>query len=97
MHAIVRTYTGPKAKDLHALLIERKDDVAGVLRGVSGLVSYDIIETPDGCITVTVCQDKGGAQDSLARAKDWLTKNAAHLGISGPSSAVDGPIGLHIS
>ena len=96
MHAIVRTYTGPKAKDLHALLMERKDEISDVIGGVSGLVSYSIIETPDGCITVTVCQDKAGADDSLSRAKAWLTKNAAHLGIAGPSSATDGPVGLHL-
>ena len=80
----------------NALLMERKDEITDVIGGVPGLVSYNIIKTPDGCITVTICQDKAGADESLARAKAWLSKNAAHLGIAGPSSATDGPVGLHL-
>ena len=59
MHAVVRTYSGGKAKQLFDLLEQRKAEVEGVLKSVPGLVSYTLARTPDGGVTVTVCQDKG--------------------------------------
>ncbi|SPH24603.1 hypothetical protein DEA8626_03654 [Defluviimonas aquaemixtae] len=95
MHAITRTYTGKGAAELTKLLIARKSEVEKLIGDVPGLVSYDLIETRDGCFTVTVCKDKAGTDKSLAVAKDWLKANAAQLGVGAPAVA-EGKVAIHL-
>ena len=56
MHAVVRTYSGEGAKELFDLLEKRKSDVESLIRTVKGFVSYSLVRTADGGISVTVCQ-----------------------------------------
>ena len=70
MHAVIRAYTGSGAKELFDLLEERKSDVESLIRTVKGFVSYSLVRTADGGISVTVCQDKAGADESVQRARD---------------------------
>jgi len=39
---------------------------------VPGLVSYTMLRTDDGGISVTVCQDKAGTDESVRLAADYL-------------------------
>jgi hypothetical protein len=82
MHAVIRSYSGSGATDLFNLLEERKDEVEDIIRPVTGFVSYSLIRTSDGGVSVTVCQDKGGTDESLQRARDWIATNASGLGVS---------------
>ncbi len=84
MHAVVRTYSGPKAKQLFDLLQERKSDVEKTLRAVPGLVSYTMVRNGDGGVTVTVCNDKKGTDESLRVAKEWISANAGSIDASAP-------------
>ncbi|MCV2865725.1 hypothetical protein [Defluviimonas sp. WL0075] len=81
---MIRTYSGKGAVELTKLLIARRSEVEKLIGGVRGLLSYDIVETDDGCFTVTVCKDKAGTEQSLAVAKDWLKANTGHLGLAAP-------------
>ncbi len=96
MHAVVRSYSGPGASDLFNLLEQRKADVEDVIRGVSGFVAYLLIRTDDGGVTVTVCQDKTGTDESLQAARDWIQQNATDLGTS-PPAVSEGSVVLHLS
>jgi len=82
MHAVIRSYSGAGATNLFNLLEERKDEVEDIIRAVTGFVSYSLIRTSDGGVSVTVCQDKAGTDESLQRARDWIAKNASGLGVS---------------
>lgn len=95
MHAMIRTFTGKGAADLAKLLTARKSEIEKLIRDVPGLVSYDLIETADGCQTVTVCKDKAGTDKSLAIARDWLKANAGHLGVS-PPAVSEGKVQLYL-
>jgi hypothetical protein len=95
MHAMVRTYSGKGASELTKLLIARKAEVEKLIGGVAGLVSYDILQTRDGCITVTVCDDKAGTDRSLAVARDWLKANAGPTGVGAPD-VTEGKVVAHI-
>ncbi len=95
MHAIVRTYAGPGARDLFGLLERRKSEVEGVLKGVSGLVSYTMARTQEGGITVTVCQDKAGTEQSSKLAREWIQKNAADIS-SGIPAISEGAVILQL-
>ena len=95
MHVMIRTYSGKGAAELAKLLVARRGEVEKLIGGVAGLVSYDIVETPGGCFTVTACKDKAGTEKSLAVAKDWLKANTGHLGVAAPQVA-EGKSVVHI-
>jgi hypothetical protein len=87
MHAVIRTYAGKGAKELFDLLERRKADVEQVIRAVSGFQAYLLIRTADGGVSVTVCQDKAGAEESLRVARDWIQQNAGHISAKAPAVA----------
>ena len=95
MHAVVRTFSGQGAKSLFKLLDQRKVEVENLIRTVSGFQSYTLIRTDDGGVTVTVCQDKKGTDESMQLARDWIQQNASDLGVSPPSVA-EGSVVLHL-
>lgn len=85
MHAVVRNYSGQGAKELFELLERRKSEVEELIRSVSGFHAYTLIRTDDGGVTVTICQDKAGTDQSLQLARDWIQQNASHVGASPPT------------
>ena len=95
MHAVIRTYSGEGAKELFDVLEQRKQDVESLIRTVKGFVGYSLIRTGDGGISVTVCQDKQGADESVQKAKDWIGQNASNIGASAPKVS-EGPIILQL-
>lgn len=87
MYAVVRTYSGAGAKQLFDVLEERKADVEATLQKVTGLVSYTLLRSDDGGMSVTVCTDKAGADESLKVAREWIQKNASNTHASPPDIA----------
>jgi len=95
MHAVVRSYSGTGAKELFDLLDERQADVRERMREVKGFVSYVLVRTDDGGVSVTVCQDKEGTDQSVQLARDWVQANASGLTASPPTVA-EGAVILHL-
>ena len=96
MHAVIRTFPGSGGgAKLIDLLESKKDEVEGLIRPVRGFVSYSLLRTPDGMVSVTVCQDKSGCDESSRLAKEWIGKNASDLGVS-PPTVVEGSVVLHL-
>ena len=85
MHAVVRSYSGGGAKQLFDVLEEHKVDVEATLRKVRGLQSYTLLRSENGGISVTVCKDKAGADESLKVAREWIKKNASNVNASPPT------------
>ena len=96
MYTVIRTYLGPGAKQLFDVLEERKADVEAAMRKVPGLVSYTLLDTGDGGISVTVCTDKAGTDESLKVARDWIQKNASHIHAK-PPVVTEGPVIVQIN
>ena len=71
VHAVVRTYAGAGASELFDLLEARRSEVEALMRPIDGFVSYLLARNAGGGTTVTVCRDKAGCDDSVARARDW--------------------------
>ena len=83
MYTIVRSYFGEKAlKELFDTAEKNKADVEKLMRSVKGFVSYAIVRSGDGGFTVTVCNDKAGADESVEKARDWIATNAAGTGVN---------------
>ena len=96
MYGVIRSYAGPGAKELFDLIVERQDEVEGLLRGVKGFVGYTLIQTDDGGATITVCDDKAGTDESIQVARDWVAANAGDLGAAAPT-VTEGSVGMHLS
>ena len=96
MHAVTRSYIGTGASELFNLIAERTTEIEALLRGVAGFVSYAAFRTPDGGVTVTVCDDKSGTDESIRIARDWVATNAADLATEPPLVA-EGPVIIHLS
>ena len=95
MHAVVRTYSGPGAKELFDLLEKQNASVEAAMRSVPGFVSYTAVRTGDGGVTLTVCDDKQGTEASVRVAKDWIRKNASTVG-SKPPAIAEGSVVVQI-
>jgi len=96
MHAVTRSYSGQGASELFDRISAASDEVEGLLRGVKGFVSYTLFRTDDGGVTVTVCQDKSGTDESLGVARDWVAANASDIDVGAPTVA-EGPVGMYLS
>ena len=81
MYTVVRRYTG--AGPLARGMIERREDVEEVLRGVPGFRAYYALLTTGGTlVTVTVCDDQVGTTESTRRAAAWIKRNMAGIAVS---------------
>ena len=94
MHAVTRIYSGHGAKELFDLLEKRTSDVEGIMRSIDGFVSYLLVRTADGGTSVTVCEDKAGADESVRKAREWVEANAGDIGVDAPRVA-EGPVILY--
>ncbi len=77
MYAVVRTYSGQGASELFDLLGQRQEDVQALIGGVPGFVTYAAVRSGDGGVTVTVCEDKAGTDESSRRAAAWVKENVS--------------------
>lgn len=96
MYAVIRTYSGPGAKQLFDFLEAQKADVEVALRKVSGLKSYTLLPLGDGGISITVCTDKAGTDESMNVAREWIQKNASHIHAY-PPVITEGPVIVQIN
>jgi hypothetical protein len=94
MHAIIRTYSGKGAVELFALLAKNKAEIEGEFRKINGFMSYSLIKTEDGGISITVGKTKGVLSKSTALARNWLAKNATGIKFKPPKS-VEGNALIH--
>jgi len=96
MDVVVRTYSGKGSKELFSLLEQNKTDVEKLMRAVKGFESYTLARSSEGegGLSMTVCQDKAGTDESVRVAKDWITKNAANISMDTPKVSL-GSIIIH--
>jgi hypothetical protein len=77
MHVVVRSYSGQGASDLFGAMEQREQDVRELISGVPGFVSYAAFRTSEGVMTVTICEDKAGTDESSNRAAAWVDENVS--------------------
>jgi hypothetical protein len=93
MHAVIRTYTGNGADALFDRIFAAGDEIQGLISAVQGFVSYTAVRTADGGVTITVCQDKAGTDESVKVAREWVAANAGDVGAAAPV-VTEGDVGL---
>lgn len=95
MHAIVRTYSGPGAKELFDVIEAHKLEVGEVIKAIAGFVSFTAVRTSDGGFTLTVAEGKTGIEESSKAAREWIKLNAPNVSAAPPTVA-EGDVFLHV-
>jgi hypothetical protein len=93
MYIVVRSYSEQGASALFDLLGQREEDVKALISGVPGFVSYAAFRSGDGGMTVTICQDKAGTDESSRRAAEWVNENVSTT--VDPPAITEGSTVLH--
>jgi hypothetical protein len=93
MYVVVRSYSEQGASALFDLLGHREEDVRALIGGVPGFVSYAAFRSGDGGMTVTICQDKAGTDESSRRAAEWVKENVSTT--VDPPAVTEGTTVLH--
>ncbi len=82
MYAVIRTYTGDP--ELADQLAARADEVKGLVGGIAGFRGYYLVRTDEGCTTLTVYDDRTGADESSRLAADWFREHASEIKVPTP-------------
>ena len=70
MFASIRKYNGAPA--LVDELVKNEDAIKSVLRPIPGFHAYYLLKTSEGAISLTVCEERVGAEESNRVAAAWL-------------------------
>jgi hypothetical protein len=84
MYASVRIYAG--TNELIAGMLEHRESVTSEISAVAGFHAYYMVATPDGgAASITVCDDRAGAEESNRVAAAWIAENLPGLSIAPPA------------
>ncbi len=75
MYAVMRSYSGEGASGVFDMLEQREQEVSDLMRAVPGFVSYAAIRNGDGGVTMTMCNDEAGADESSTRAAAFVKEH----------------------
>ena len=93
MFGSIRKYSG--APTLVDELVKRQDEIKSVLQPIPGFHSYYLLKTNDGAVSVTVCDDRNGAEESNRVASTWL-KDKLPTFASRPPEIMTGEVRIHL-
>ena len=82
MYAVIRNYPGNS--ELADQLVARQDEVVELVSGIDGFRGYYLLRTEGGCASVTVYDDKAGADESSNRAREWMSEHASDVSATMP-------------
>ena len=82
MFVVVRQYEGAAA--LADVMAERAADVQAKLSDVEGFVSYHAARDGDTMTTISICNDRAGAEETTRRAAAWVQENLQGTTINPP-------------
>jgi hypothetical protein len=63
-------------------LVKRADEVEGLIRGISGFVAYNMVRTESGCFSVSVYDDRAGAEESVSAAREYVQRTLPDLAVA---------------
>jgi hypothetical protein len=85
LYASIRTYDGnPELADQ---LGGYRGDIEQLLGSIPGFRHWVCVRTDNGTVTVTVCDDKAGVEESITRAGNWLKEHASDVTFTTPEIA----------
>jgi hypothetical protein len=92
MYAVIRRYSG--VAKLIKELENKQTEVKKVLSEGPGFIAYYAIRDGEALATVTVCEDREGADESSRRSAAWVRENMAGVRVTTPE-AYGGEVFIH--
>lgn len=78
MYTAIRRYEG--AGSAEEIVQKVKDGFLPILKGTPGFVGYYVVDAGGGTVaSISVFQDKAGADESVRRAAEWVRANLGSL------------------
>jgi hypothetical protein len=94
MFGSIRKYSG--APTLVDELVKRQDEIKSVLQPIPGFHAYYLLKTNDGAVSVTVCENRTGAEESNRVESTWLKDKLPTFATRGPEITT-GEVRMHLS
>jgi quinol monooxygenase YgiN len=89
MHTSIRSYRVKSGKS-DELIEKVQSGFVPLIRKADGFIGYYVVDAGDGRIaSISVFQDKAGAEQSTRSAADWVASNIADL-VEGPPEVLSG-------
>ena len=86
MYATVRSYTG--GAGLVDALVANESSVRSLISGISGFRAYYLVRADGGeSVSVSVYDDRDGAEESNRLAAEWIRENLGDLEVGAPHVA----------
>jgi hypothetical protein len=93
MFASIRKYNG--APTLTDELVKRQAEIKSAFAPVPGFHSYYLIKTGDGAVSMTVCENRAGADESNKVEATWL-KDKLPTFATRPPEITTGELRFHL-
>jgi hypothetical protein len=94
MFASIRKYNG--APLMVDELVKKQDDIKSVLRPVQGFHAYYLLKTNDGAVSMTVCENQAGVDESNRVEASWLKDKLPTFATRAPE-ITSGELRIHIN
>jgi len=94
MFASIRKYNG--APMLTDELVKKQDELKSIFQPVSGFHAYSLVKTGDGAISMTVCENRAGAEESNRVEAAWL-KDKLPTFTTRPPEIWTGELRIHLN
>ena len=91
MHCTMRYYPGNT--ELADQLAARADEIRSVIGAVPGFKAYYLVRLGDATVSITVCDDEAGTEESTRVAAGWIRDNMPDL-VASPPMVSAGPVTL---
>jgi hypothetical protein len=81
-HVVVRIYTD--SAPLVELARESQAEIREIMNSIPGFLTFGIMNTGDGLISMTICEDKAGTDASIKRAAEFIKEKLPDANIAPP-------------
>jgi hypothetical protein len=92
MYAVIRRYSGV-AKLIHELE-KKQGEVKKLISEAPGFIAYYAIRDGEALATITVCNDRAGADESSRMTATWVRDNMVGVRVTAPE-AYGGEVFIH--
>ena len=90
----IREYQLARGRTMEELHATVESGFMPIVKQVPGFQEYFLVESGGGVISISVFADQAGADESTARAADWVQQNLADF-FAGPPTTTTGSVWLH--
>lgn len=92
MYASIRQY---RTNHVDEVARRAQEGFVPIVNDVPGFTAWYLVDSGDGTLfTVTVCEDRAGADASVNAAAEWVHDNLAEL-VDGPPTVSNGEVAAH--